>query len=190
MVEPTEGIIQDKMRDKAHRFLRDCARAMALCAETAQASAMVERFSNQLDNPQPRTYTPSPLPVLSSLDLVVDMKLAKRFCEFAASMPWKPSHRTVDQGREVALLDFNQVFDLGSIVSGMMYVDANRIYPEHNHEPEEIYFLLSGTAAWRFGGHDQYQIISAGNLLYNHPRDVHGIRAGPTPVLALYLQCL
>ncbi len=60
-------------------------------------------------------------------------------------------------------------------------------YPEHNHPPPELYLTLSGTAEWRYGGCESYRTVSAGNLLYNNPHDLHGVRAGDTPLLALYL---
>lgn len=173
--------------EQASQFLQDCCRAMALCAETPETTELVAKLQDQLGAIVMRSFESSPLPVLDSLDLVVDMRLARRFQEFAREMPWKPSFRTSDHGQEVALLDFGEVLDLGERTVGLMYVDAGREYPEHSHEREELYFLLSGTADWRYGGHEHYQSISAGNLIYNHSWDLHGVRAGHTPLLALYL---
>ena len=90
-------------------------------------------------------------------------------------------------GNRIALWVFNNLFDLKHHTVGLLYLDPHLAYPEHSHPPPELYLTLSGTASWRYGGCDSYRVVSAGNLLYNNPFDLHGVRAEDTPLLALYL---
>ena len=174
--------------EQARKFMTGCANAMALCAETAVQSSMIQAFSEHTCQAIPRDLKPNPLPCLDNLALVRDMKLARDFQQFAIHLPWRHSPRTIDQGCEMAVLDFNSMFDLGDCIAGLIYVDLEKAYPEHNHPPAELYFLISGTADWRWGGNHNYQTITAGNLIFNHPYNWHGVKTGVTPVLALYLQ--
>lgn len=174
--------------EQTSKFMVGCAKAMTLCAESSVQASMVQSFSEQARLARPREFKPNPLPCLENLDLVRDMKLAKDFQQFAVHLPWSHSPRTIDRGHEMAVLDFNSMFDMGNCIAGLIYVDLEKTYPEHNHPPSELYFLISGAANWRWGGNDNYQSITAGNLIYNHPYNWHGVRAEANPVLALYLQ--
>ncbi len=149
---------------------------------------MAQRLADSVDRATPIPFTPRPVPVLRSLPLAVDMKLARDFGRFACFLPWDYSPRTSDCGEQLGILDFGKVLRLPGVLAGIMYVDAGCAYPEHSHLPAELYFILSGTACWRYGGHGGYRKLTAGNLLYNAPSDRHGVRAGSTPVLAMYLQ--
>lgn len=192
-IDPVETLVEFDKEDvlsRAHRFLQSCARTMALCADTSIQEEMVRQFSEQIERKVVRDFDPQPIPVLASRALVKDMKLARDFQEFAMCLPWSYSPRTLDKGTEMGIIDFRTMFDLGNVVSGLMYVDSHKSYPEHNHLPGEMYFLISGTALWRHGGSPLYETLTAGNVVYNHPWNWHGVRAGHTPVLALYLLVL
>ena len=165
-----------------------CARAMALCAESGSEIEMVDSFSEAVATARPVEFQPNPLPVLENLRWVKDMRLARSFQAFAPFLPWKFSPRMRDRGTEAAICDFGSMFKLENILAGLMYVDTGKCYLEHNHLPRELYFLISGTGLWRYGGNPDYQPVSAGNILYNNPWNWHGVRAGDTPLLALYLQ--
>ena len=176
------------VHERSFEFLSACAKVMALCAEDDQQQRMVSCLIAQITRSQPRDFEPNSLPVLHNQKGVKDMRLAKEFREFAEYLPWQFSPRTVDQGKEMAIMDFNDLFVMDDIVTGLMYVDSGKTYPEHNHFPAEMYFLISGTGEWRFGGNIDYQSLTAGNVIYNHPWNWHGVRAGQAPLLALYLQ--
>ncbi len=178
---------RSEVTDQVYSFMVSCANAMMLCATDAVQRDMVARFSRQTGKKRTRSFSANPLPVLRNLTWVRDMKLARDFCQFAPWLPWSISPRTVDRGHQVALLYFNRILDMGDMVAGLMYVDAGQHYPEHNHAGREMYFLISGTAEWRYGGHDDYRRLPAGNVIYNHPWDRHGAKAGDTPLLALFL---
>ena len=187
MIDTPITFDQARVTEQVYSFVVSCANAMMLCAETRVQQEMLARLSGQIGKKQSRSFSANPLPVLRNLQWVKDMKLAKDFRRFAPYLPWRVSPRTDDQGHQVAIMDFDPIFDMGDIVLGLMYVDARQNYPEHNHAGQEMYFLISGTAEWRYGGHDDYQRLSAGNVIYNYPWDWHGVKAGDTPLLALYL---
>lgn len=169
-------------------FVRGCARAVTVCAQAPDEQRMALQFSNAVSRATPIAFAPRPVAALRSLPLIGDMKLARDFSRFARLLPWDYSPRTSDCGEQLAILDFRKILVLPDVIAGLMYVDAGCAYPEHSHPPAELYFILSGTASWRYGGHDGYRTLTAGNLLYNHPGDRHGVRADITPVLAMYLQ--
>ena len=75
---------------------------------------------------------------------------------------------------------------LEKIVAGLMFMTPNQIYPEHQHAPQEVYFVLSGTASWLYGGNEEYQQQKPGDVIYNHPHDLHGIKTQDESLLALY----
>lgn len=182
------SLSQAEVHQHAYAFLRSCANALALCVEDELQQQMVSALSEQLAAKRHNNFKPNPLPVLYNKNWVKDMKLARDFREFAEYLPWQYSPRSADYGEEMAIMDFNDLFELDNLVTGLMYVDSEKAYPEHNHLPDEMYFLISGTGLWRFGGNENYQSVTAGNVIYNHPWNWHGVRAGQAPLLALYLQ--
>ncbi len=46
---------------------------------------------------------------------------------------------------------------------------------------------LSGTASWLYGGEETYREQQPGDIIYNNPRDLHGIKTQNESLLALYL---
>ena len=173
---------------QVYEFFSGIIRAAKVCAETDAMKEMVAALEQQLDPATEKPFDARPIGALRNLHHVKDMKLAKDFREFARELPWRDSPRTVDRGETLGIFDLNDVFEMGDIVAGLMYVDSGAAYPEHNHFPREMYFLISGTAHWRYGGHHDYRSITAGNVIYNHPWNFHGVIAGHTPSLSMYLQ--
>ncbi|NKB76482.1 MAG: hypothetical protein GKR96_05400 [Gammaproteobacteria bacterium] len=188
MHPPEQMLSPSQVTDHCHAFLSDCARSIDLCAETPVLADIAKRLRSQVATKKPKPFDANPLPALANLSLVKDMALAKRFQMFAPGLPWDYSPRTSDEGTELAVCDFGKVLDMDGLDVGVIYVDCHREYPLHNHPPHELYFLVSGTAKWRYGQHLDYESLTAGNLIHNEPNDWHGVIAGHTPVLALYAQ--
>ena len=114
-----------------------------------------------------------------------DTRLARQLIDLRDHLPWTESPRTPNMGNRIALCSFNDLFELMHHTVGVLYLDPGLAYPEHNHPPPELYFTLSGTAAWRYRGSEEYRMVSAGNLLYNHSLDLHGVRSRKP----LFLHC-
>ncbi len=192
------GFERTAIAEQTRKFVVRCANSMLLCVESTTGSSIEstmikifsEAFKQQFKTDEVKNFSPNPLSCLRHLKWVKDMKLAKDFQQIAPYLPWGYSPRTIDQGKHLAIMDFSKMFEMGAVVAGLMYVDVEQSYPLHNHPSHEMYFIISGTARWRWGGHLHFRHITAGNLLYNHPYNWHGVAAGSTPVLALYIQVM
>jgi len=172
-------------------YLASCAAAIVNAVDNDPIRQLALNGSRQLQHAlrhaEPLEFVPTTVPVMESLALVRDGLMIDEFKQIAEHLPWKPSFRSDDDGHEMALASINDVFDLGDVVCGFIFVGADCRYPEHQHDPQELYLTLSEGALWRFGGHDHYQRLNSGRVIYNKPWDLHGVRAEKCPSLALYV---
>ena len=67
---------------------------------------------------------------------------------------------------------------------GMSLVAPGITYPDHHHPPEEIYIILS-PGEWRQNA-APWHAPGIGGLVYNPPDILHAMRAGATPLLAMW----
>ena len=68
---------------------------------------------------------------------------------------------------------------------GASLVAPNVRYIDHRHPPEEVYIVMSDGEWYR---EDRgWHVPGAGGIVYNPPNIVHAMRAGPGPLLALWL---
>ena len=160
---------------------------MRVCAESPEHESAVSKFSEEIGTATPKSPPTGTIIASSELSKARDTRLAQQLIQLSDYLPWTESPRTPGMGNRIALCIFNNLFELKRHTVGLLYLDPHLAYPEHNHPPPELYLTLSGTASWRYGGCDSYRVVSAGNLLYNNPFDLHGVRAEDTPLLALYL---
>ena len=160
---------------------------MVFCAEHPEPLEGAEQFLTQVVDVPLLAFDASHLGVLDSLSQVSDTGLARRFQNIALTLPWAESQRMPGMGDKAALCDLNAVFQFKGIAVGLLYLNKNVEYPQHDHAPQELYLVLSGTAAWRYGGDEDYKIVPPGNLIYNQPFDLHGVRNGGAPLVALYV---
>ncbi len=72
----------------------------------------------------------------------------------------------------------------GDVRIGVSLVAPHTDYPRHNHPPEELYFVLAPGDWWRedLG----WRARPAGGLQHNPPHAWHAMRAGDTPLLAVW----
>ncbi len=140
----------------------------------------------KLDKAISRDFTPTQLPVLTELDSIIESPYTFNFHKIAADLKWRPSPRADFNAQVMALSTINEMLNLGDLVAGLMFMTPNQVYPEHQHAPQELYFVLSGTASWLYGGNEVYKQQQPGDVIYNHPRDLHGMRTQNEYLLALY----
>src|SRR5208283_5999066 len=69
---------------------------------------------------------------------------------------------------------------------GLVLLGPNTSYPAHRHEAEEIYLPLSGAAHWRQGD-ALWRERPPGTLIHHCSEEIHAMRTGKEPLLALYL---
>jgi hypothetical protein len=70
-----------------------------------------------------------------------------------------------------------------------LYLQApGTFYPSHLHVPEELYFVLSGTADWQHGEKRAAPFAPQppGTLIHHRPNEPHAMRTGREPLLAMW----
>ena len=146
-----------------------------------------------------RPVVPSTLPVLRYLpelksdapafsrDLVNDIGRA------APTMAWRRTYTEADVGAA-----FLQNYGWSEIVGTSGPLPSERVacgflvlgpqihYRRHEHEAEEVYIPLAGTASWQQGdgGWSKY---APGTVIHHDRNEPHAMRTGTRPLLALYL---
>jgi len=173
--------------EQIRQFLLSVARAMRVCAESPDHNSAARGFAEEIGSANPKSPPAATIMASAELHKAQDTRLARQLLDLSHHLPWTESPRTPDMGNRIALCSFNDLFNLKHHTAGLLYLDPELVYPEHSHPPPELYLTLSGTGSWRYGGSTEYRVVSAGNLLYNHPLDLHGVRSNDTPLLALFL---
>lgn len=167
-------------------FLKRCSNHLTATAPNETIREGAACFSESLVTVRPKPFAPSRVPLVDCIDQLDRNTLVDDLIPLADSLPWIPSFRTTDQGRELALVYIHDMLELGPLQLGFILVGADCVFPEHQHKPQELYLVLSGTAQWRYGGNPDYQPVAPLHSLYNHPMDLHGVKTAEQPLLALY----
>jgi hypothetical protein len=105
----------------------------------------------------------------------------------APAMTWKQTY-TAAQVSEVFLQNYawSELIASERLACGFLLLGPHTLYPRHNHEPEEIYIPLLGTAAWE-KGNEGWREQRPGTVIH-HPSYVqHAMRTADEPLVALYL---
>ncbi len=71
------------------------------------------------------------------------------------------------------------------IACGFLLLGPSTQYPRHRHEATEWYIPLSGTAAWQQSDGPWHEWCP-GTLIVHGSEEAHAMRAGASPLLALY----
>jgi mannose-6-phosphate isomerase-like protein (cupin superfamily) len=175
----------------------------------------VRRFALDHEHPYLAQFKPSMLawgdswePV-EPVDLPVSVFLAKAaeratsntqlllqtFARHSHRLRWEQSYRKQDGLVPDAMLDaygFVEIIGLrGPFVSdriraGIAIWGAHLDYPQHQHQAEEIYVLLAGSAEFSFEG-DAAQTRRAGDLVFVESNRRHGFRTGEETLVVYYL---
>ena len=167
-------------------FLEQCGQLALERASAPTIEAGASAFLQALTQAEWRQPELRQVPVVSELSGLENPELGLNIGSIVDECSWTPSPRGNDDGVEVALCPLNVHLDLGDVIAGFLVAGAGRVYPEHNHPPQELYLMLSGVGSWRHGGNDHYESVSPGSTLYNPPGVTHSVRAGSEPVVAFY----
>lgn len=173
--------------EQVRRVLGSVARAMRVCAESIEHEIVIRQFEKEISSAQPKANLVAIHTIPNMLDTACDTGLSKSLIEIGDHLPWTDSPRTPKMRNRIAVCSFNDMYHLERHIAGLLYMEPSLAYPEHAHAPPELYFTLSGTAEWRYGGSKAYQTVSAGNLLYNNSLDLHGVHSKETSLLAFFL---
>jgi len=139
------------------------------------------------------------LPVMSYLSEIEsnenDGSLAVINClkECAESLYWGQTYTTEDFD-ETFLSNYGWTEIIGlrgpvasnDIACGFLMLGPDTEYPKHSHEAEEIYIPFNSQTLW-IKGNENWMPEQVGVPIYHPSRITHGMRTGPSPLLALYL---
>jgi quercetin dioxygenase-like cupin family protein len=146
-----------------------------------------------------RPVVPSAIPVLSLLPKIkteapgFSHELVNDIVRAAPSMAWRQTYTVADVGAA-----FLQNYGWSEIVGtsgplpgehvacGFLILGPGTHYPLHQHEAEEIYIPLSGTASW-LQGDGAWQKLAPGTVIHHSSNEPHAMRTGKQPMLGLYL---
>lgn len=149
--------------------------------------------------PVPRRVPPAGLPVLAFLPQAraaaarKTQALVDEIAALAGSLPWGQPYGTAEFGAAfptrsgfMELIGPLGPFVGADIACGFLAMAPDTEYPEHRHEAEEIYVVLSGNARWR-AGTEAYAPAPPGAVLHRAPWAPHATLTDAEPLLALYL---
>lgn len=77
-------------------------------------------------------------------------------------------------------------FHSDAVAAGFLLLGPETEYPAHRHRAEEIYVVLSGTAAWMRDGADA-GALPPGSIIHHPSLMLHAVRTSHEPLLTFYL---
>ncbi|MGD0502980.1 MAG: dimethylsulfonioproprionate lyase family protein [Steroidobacteraceae bacterium] len=114
-------------------------------------------------------------------------------CAAAGSLGWRQTYTVAEVGEEflrnyawAQLLSPGPATGAAQISCGVLVLGPNTFYPAHQHEAEELYLPLVGTAEW-LKGDGAWRRRSPGTLIHHSSEETHAMRTGGQPLLAMYL---
>jgi mannose-6-phosphate isomerase-like protein (cupin superfamily) len=113
--------------------------------------------------------------------------------EMRGALSWRQTYAPADFGAEflnrygwTELIGGRGPVASERLACGFLLLGPETEYPDHHHQAEEVYIVLSGTAAWRRGAED-WQARPPGEIIFHGANVPHAMRTGPEPLLALYM---
>lgn len=159
----------------------------------------VERVNALLDraSPQPQDFAASGHPLTRHLPQVLDglerdaLDIAAVLRPIAAALPWRYGYaaRSDRPGLEAEMGWAEFVgpaapFRSDEVCLGLTLIGPHTFYPPHRHPAVELYHVLTGTAEWSADGKAARQ--PPGAFILHQPNQIHAMRTGDQPLLALY----
>jgi hypothetical protein len=121
------------------------------------------------------------------------MAVVSELCRVAPDMAWRQSYKVPDVDAEfLQNYGWTEIVGLrGEVAStriacGFLLLGPETHYPRHQHEAEEIYVPLVGTASWQQGD-GVWRARRPGIVIHHVSHEPHAMRTDKQPLLALYL---
>ncbi len=146
-----------------------------------------------------RSLQPNRLPVLGWLGELeagaseLTRRLVADLVEAAPRLKWDQTYDAADFGSRflerygwTELAGLRGPFHSDEVAAGFLLLGPDTEYPAHRHQAEEIYVVLSGTAAWMRDGADA-GALPPGAIIHHPSLMPHAVRTSRQPLLALYL---
>ena len=149
--------------------------------------------------PLPRLRSARPLPVLRYLaeaiarTRMLDRRLAAALARAAHGLRWRQTYSKAQVGARF-LENYAWTEFLGPaapvrcarLSGGLLLLGPRVHYPGHRHPAEELYLPLAGTAEWQ-RGREPWTLRAPGTVVLHQSGEIHAMRTGVEPLLALYL---
>lgn len=187
--------------DALQHFIDAVALAFGEVAEGPESQRSIERIFTLLKEPGAQRPGPgSTLPVCSHLpaalkietDHELFLNVVARFKDIEPSIEWrgragadKTASANFAEGHANAMIiGPGGLEERPDLWLGVSLMAPHVRYPDHNHPPEETYFVLSegdflhGDSGWFTPG--------VGGTLYNEPNITHAMRSGEKPLFAFW----
>jgi mannose-6-phosphate isomerase-like protein (cupin superfamily) len=147
----------------------------------------------------PRRPAARPLPVLRFLadamarSRVLDQRLAAALTRAMPDLLWRQTYsKTQVDPRFLANYGWTEFLGphapvrCARLSCGLLLLGPGIHYPGHRHPAEEIYVPLAGTAEWQ-RGREPWTVRLPGAAILHESGEIHAMRTGTEPLLALYL---
>jgi hypothetical protein len=183
-------------------FLTSLAEAFRARAIGAEASAAIDRINGALRTPGPvgavvpqRRSACSHLPealAAARLGSGVVARLAEAFAALEPSLAWVPRHaggpfasgNWPDGHANTTIVGPRGLEDRSDLSIGASLLGPQVRYPDHNHDPEEVYLLLS-PGRFQHGDSDWFA-PGVGGTLHNESNIKHAMASDDVPLLAFW----
>lgn len=137
---------------------------------------------------------PSVLPVCDALEAIYpapDGSLLKEIRDYRTDLAWRmPGFGRLPEtvSSRMGVVEFvgpDGMLAHERVRLGLLLQGAGVAYPPHRHAAEELYLVLAGTADWCI---DQGKPVSRGpgSFVWHKPGQLHSMRTGSEPMLALW----
>jgi Dimethlysulfonioproprionate lyase len=133
------------------------------------------------------------LPEIQAAAPAFSRNLVKDIARAAPSMTWRQTYKEADVGAEfLRNYGYSEIIGTSGLVPsehiacGFLILGPRTDYPLHQHEAEEVYIPLSGTAAWKKGNGGWHE-RTPGTVIHHASNEPHAMRTGASAFLGLYL---
>ena len=149
------------------------------------ARVLVEDGPLHLGAPQP---APPEASAMRALLAASDHPAARALLEGFDLVPWGRNDvegtQAVGISAVATLLDPHGPIPVTDLSMGVFYQYPNTYYPLHNHDADETYVIVAGSAVWTAG--DDTRPRGAGDVIHHPSLMPHAFRTGPEGLIALW----
>jgi hypothetical protein len=133
------------------------------------------------------------LPGISALTDAAAVPMVKSLEACAPAMCWRQTYSREDFGAEflskyglTELAGPRGPMESRQLRCGFLLLGPDVEYPEHRHEPEEVYIPLTPGTLWA-SGDESWRLRPMCIPIHHPPWTAHAMKTGSHPLLALYL---